>query len=203
MKRKSRDITTLTDESLDSFQDQTLKNSSETVDTAENCDTMSKKGPAPPLKPKPVRSVKKVPSPVENHISTENTEAFQRENEHSTERAEAFQIVEEEADTFKKVPKTQSSSIDKSLSSDFEKLVTEKSSKTVIESTETIVSKQKSNKQEAEQSMNKDDTQSSKQETDQSKRKDGTQSESPVMMRKKISTSSTSGPHELDQYKGR
>ena len=157
-----------------------MKNSSETDESEEIGDTM-KKAPPPPLKPKPARSIKNAPSPTKSTNSTVNTKAFQTETEQTTERAETFQIVAEESDKIVKPSTTQNSSTE-NLSSKFEKLVTEKQSKSVIQSAENVADKQKPNEQEVD------------------KTKTEVQSESPVMMRKKNSPSS---PYDMDQFKGR
>lgn len=182
MKRKSRDITTLTDETFDNTEDQSLTTSTESGEGEQTCDTMSKRGPPPVLKPKPVRN-KGLSSPVENRTLTETTEAFQRDNEHSTERAEVFQIIEV-ANTLQKSVQTLSSSTEKALPSDSKKLVTENQSKTVISSAETVARSETTDKQNA----------------DQFRTDDNAQSESPVMMRKKVDTSS---PLDMDHFKGR
>ena len=164
VKRKSRDITTFTDGTVDNtLEEDTLKDSSRTDDREEIDSNMKKTPPPPPLKPKPksVRSLKTVPTPTPTPSqptnSTVKTEAFQTETEHSTERAETFQIVVEESDKIIKPSTTQNSSTEK-LSSDFEKLVTDKQSKAVINSSENDADKQSTNKQEVDKTKTQEQT---------------------------------------------
>ena len=164
VKRKSRDITTLTDGAVDnSLEEDTLKDSFKTDEREELDNNMKKTPPPPPLKPKPksVRNLKTVPTPTPTPSqptnSTVKTEAFQTETEHSTERAETFQIVVEESDKIIKPSTTQNSSAEK-LSSDFEKLVTDKQSKAVINSSENDADKQSTNKQEIDKTKTQEQT---------------------------------------------
>ena len=234
VKRKSRDITTLTDGAEDNtLEEDTLKDSSKTDGREEIDNNMKKTPPPPPLKPKPksVRNLKTVPTPTPTPSqptnSTMKTEAFQTETEHSTERAETFQIVLEESDKIKKPSTTQNSSTEK-LSSDFEKLVTDKQSKAVINSSENDADKQGTNKQEIDKTKTQeqkpdnaktqkpDNAKSQEQKTDKKeteeqkpdksqtqeqvtdKKETLEQADSPVMMRKKSSNS----PYDLDHFKG-